>query len=55
MPIIPKIKEWPTRYKMPSASIMEPWEAFTGKVMKRSNVQVRLLMKAKPLEVEPKG
>jgi hypothetical protein len=34
---------------------MEPWETFTGKVMKQSNVQMRLLMRAKPSEVEPKG
>ncbi len=55
MPIIPRIEEWLAKYKTPSTSIMEPQETFTSKAMKRSSVQVRLLMRAKPSKVEPNG
>jgi hypothetical protein len=34
---------------------MEPQEAFTSKAMKQPNIQMRLLMKAILLNVEPKG
>ncbi len=55
MPIIPRIEEWLAKYKTPSTSIMEPQETFTSKAMKRSSVQVRLLIRAKPSKVEPNG
>jgi hypothetical protein len=28
---IPKIEEWPIRYKMSFATVMEPWETFIGR------------------------
>jgi hypothetical protein len=55
MPIILKIEEHPTRYKTLSITNMEPREAFIGRTMRRSNVQVKLLMRTNSLEVKPKG
>jgi hypothetical protein len=55
MPIIPQTEEWLVEYRMPFAKIMEPWDAFISKAMRRPNVQVRLLIRAKPLEVELEG
>jgi hypothetical protein len=55
MPRIPKTKEWPTKYKTPFVTIMEPWKAVTNKVMRRSSVRTRLPIKAEPPKVEPKG
>jgi hypothetical protein len=55
MPIIPRTKERPTRYKMLFAIVMEPWESFTNSVMMQPNVQARLPMRAKPPKVELKG
>jgi hypothetical protein len=52
---IPKTKEQPTAYKTLFVTIMEPWETFNGKAMRQPNVQAKLLMKAKPLKVEPRG
>ncbi len=40
---------------MSSTVVMEPWEAFTDKTMRWPNVQVRLLMKVEPLEIELEG
>jgi hypothetical protein len=55
MPQIPRIKECPTRYMTPFATIMEPWETFVSKVIKCSSVQTRLPMRVKASKVEPKG
>jgi hypothetical protein len=38
MPKIPKIEEQPTRYMTLSIVVMEPQEAFTGRVMKQINI-----------------
>jgi hypothetical protein len=35
---IPRIEERPIGYRMPFATIMEPWESFTGRAMKRPHV-----------------
>jgi hypothetical protein len=52
MPRISRTEEQLARYKMSSIVVMEPWETFTNKTMRQFNVQVRLIMKVKPLEVE---
>jgi hypothetical protein len=52
MPRMPKTKEQLARYKTSSIAIMEPQEAFIGKMMKRSSVRMRLRMKAKLPKVE---
>jgi hypothetical protein len=51
---IPRKKEWPIGYMMPSTTIMELREAFTCKTMRQPSIQTRLLMKAIPPNVEPK-
>jgi hypothetical protein len=52
MPRIPKIEERPAGYNMLIVAIMDPQEAFVGKMMKQSSVQVKLPMRAKLPEVE---
>jgi hypothetical protein len=41
---IPKIEEWLARYMMLFVIIMEPWETFIGRAMKRPNIQEKLSM-----------
>jgi hypothetical protein len=55
MPKIPKIEEWPIGYRTLSIVIMQPQETFTGRTMKQLSIWMRLSMRAKPLDVEPKG
>jgi uncharacterized protein (DUF2461 family) len=40
---------------MSFAVVMEPHEAFIGRAMRQPNIQMKLPMRAKPLEVKPKG
>jgi hypothetical protein len=50
-----RIEEWCIRYKMSSASNMEPWEAFLSRMMRQPNIWARLPLSIEPLEVKPEG
>ncbi len=53
MPRIPKIEEWLVGYKTLSIIITKLRGTFIRRAMRLSNIQVRLLMRVKPSEVEP--
>jgi hypothetical protein len=52
---IPRIEEWLTRHKTSFIIIMETQKTFIGRVMRRPGIQMRLLMKVVPLDIELKG
>ncbi len=49
-----RIKEQPIGYKMLNVTIMEPWKAFTSRVMKWLNIKNALSMKVLHPNNEPK-
>jgi len=48
------MKERFVGYRMSFVAVMEPQEAFISRAMKRPNVQTRLPLRVKPLEVKLK-
>ncbi len=55
MPRIHKTKEQLIGYRTLFATIMEPRKTFISKIMKRPNIQMRLLMKEEPIDIELEG